>query len=225
MNRQVGVRLIGLLALIAGCSNGVGGDSGGGAAQGSGGDDAQGSGGDDAQGSGGDDAQGSGGDDAQGSGGGDGGAGGSVPGQVDEGLFACGLTPTCGSFSLHLYPAGALGCGAELVLAGGVGVIVTGQFTGGNPNLHSELIVLKGDGTAIKQTRGYSCDGVCDPLPPWTMSGMMQCAVSPPEGLAEACEADDESEACRLWPDEYIVDCQPIEDVSCEAIAEVLDAP
>jgi hypothetical protein len=83
------------------------------------------------------------------------------------------------------------------------------------------LIVSRGDGTALLQTRERHCDSEIDDCfgeIPWVLSAQQLCALDIPAELADACACGEDScEGC-YWDPFFngLVDCKPVEEISCE---------
>ncbi|MEX1367516.1 MAG: hypothetical protein AB1Z98_30590 [Nannocystaceae bacterium] len=82
------------------------------------------------------------------------------------------------------------------------------------------LLLLRGDGTALVQTRQRSCSE-CDPdeLPWEPVSTVQECELMGVEELAAACESE---EGCRWWPRGNLGSCTDIDEPTCEEAAAIV---
>lgn len=148
--------------------------------------------------------------------------------EIDEGMFACGLSSSCNEISWHLEPddnPDAVRCAAELIVSGQPGVLLATDVP--DSSWQEEMILfLHGDGTARVQTRERSCDPLdidCDVFDdPWqSISDVVECELLATEGLTEACTTGDGD--CEWWPWEHL-DCGSAVEWTCEDLQAILDA-
>jgi hypothetical protein len=154
-------------------------------------------------------------------------------------LFDCGLAPAC-TVSQHIYPEGDTQCAAEALLAAQPTYVLARNEPGPDISGTHMFIVAWGDGTALLQTRDFSCDGCSDDDPSeyeWTDASVQQlCTVILADGLAEACGCEEgKCPGCQWdpWPGDCgegctpgeLADCVPIDTpYDCEAIEQALGA-
>lgn len=174
------------------------------------------------QGAGGDGA-GAGGQNAGGDGqGGDGGSGGGV--EPPQELFACSIPKSCDTISFHISaePPDAPTCVAELAASGAPGAVQIDYVPGPYYSVSQHLVIYRGDGKAITQSRSKSCMS-CDPetLLWGEPSDVELCDVVLPAEVVTGCQADD-PETCWMLPDAHLENCVPIALPTCAEIDEIL---
>jgi hypothetical protein len=153
-------------------------------------------------------------------------------GEVHVDLFACGFSSPCSPGSFHIGPdddRAADMCAAAFILSGEPGVIL-GVSSPGGPFLSATetLAFIRGDGTAVVQTRHRSCmvgEAGCDwdTLPWEPVSSHETCHVVVDEDLAEACMCDDLEGGCpdcgwNVW--EGLDECEEVPDLECSDLAQ-----
>lgn len=118
-------------------------------------------------------------------------------GSSAEGLFACELPMSCDPVCTHL---GWLGdCGGDEACVEGVwssgetGVILIEGRSGPGGSQLDTLVVLMGDGQALRQARSRSCaegEWDCDlNAIPWSVEGQERCKMGDPGSLQDCVSA------------------------------------
>ena len=163
-------------------------------------------------------------------GGGGGGEGGGTTNQPQHAdLFACGAPLDCEQMREHIEPEpwSALNCAAKLVLANEASVLSALYVPGPTFYQTESLILLRGDGTALVQTRHRECgwDEVCTQPVPWEPSSVHQiCDVGHADELAAACAAEDDlSCAWSPWHTDALTNCHDVEDWTCAEVSAALE--
>ena len=169
--------------------------------------------------------------------------GGSLP---DEGMFGCGLPSSCPEIIWHLEPyddPDRVRCAAELIASGEPGVLRATEAPGPG-GWHEEMILfVRGDGTALVQTREQDCPGGledydCDlSSQPWQGPwSTRECELEGIDGLVEACSGGEGGSTggeggstgeggsgCEWWPWDHL-SCQTTDNPVCEDLQAILDA-
>lgn len=134
-------------------------------------------------------------------------------------IGTCQITPDCPALCIHLnwgdcseQPIVAHTCGAKLLVSGAPGVLEAINAIGPDPGETQDLIVLRGDGTALTQSRSAAEFGG-----PYLNPGpVMRCDVVVPPGLADACAKDEP--ACAWDPWTVLQNCQETEVSTCAEV-------
>jgi hypothetical protein len=161
-------------------------------------------------GSGGTAGVGGGGGTSGGSGGGASDAGGQPP-QPGPDAFACNLTIDCVLEVGHLgpIPAEDLRCGGKLVASGKKGALLITSDPGPYPSHYETLVVLRGDGTQLRQGRSKcATDTGCDgrDTTAWKRTVLMSCTVRVDPASISGC--DTPAGPCSYEGD--ATDCTPV---------------
>lgn len=158
----------------------------------------------------------------------------STGGNVEEppqGLFDCeSLELACGSVSFHTYPnpPDAWECIARLAIAGTPGVVLGTWAPGPFYNFTDNLVVYRGDGKAIKQSRHKSCGMPDEPMCPegglpWGEPGKVQlCDVVVSTTVEAACTNDEQG--CGSMPDDTVTNCVDMPEPTCAEIQAIVAA-
>ena len=146
-------------------------------------------------------------------------------------LFSCGLTLDCEQMSNHINPEpqSALNCFAHQVLSTQPSVLDALSNPGPYLSEHERLIIPRGDGTALLQSRRRECLAWEHGPIPWEASSAHQiCDLIIDPGLEAACNGGDES-ACYWAPWGYptpaggLTNCQDVADWTCADVAALVE--
>ena len=126
-------------------------------------------------------------------------------------LDDCGLAPTCDPISYIIDPAGGVQCARDHHATGEPGLVEVNYFYDGTDGsegpYEQEVFFFTPDRRVIRQSRFRMGDGL-DSCRPWAAWGPQEeCGI-----------------VNYFDPDANLVDCQEVEDHTCEELAELYDA-
>jgi hypothetical protein len=169
-----------------------------------------------------------------------GGGTGGAPSTTED-LFKCNLPVTCPEMTIwDLTVVGGFACAGELVTSGKPGVLLGTLKPDGGTYEKQSLVIVRGDGTAVLQTRERP-----DYNGPWESPAVQQqCNVVITSELAAACAAggsgggggsggnggfgggsgsgSDTCGSCCWWPGDGLANCTPIDELSCSDAQAIL---